>query len=933
MCAQSLFVVATPAHAATTPFAPTMDARVKEATPTTNYGTGTTLQVDAGSGVRVNTYLRFNVTGLSGTVQSATLRLMSNSDGTSFAPSVYAVAPSPTWNETEITWANQPGSTGPASGGGIAIPPNTWAEWDVKALVTGNGTYNFVLITPNTDGVYFISREGATASRPQLVVTTGTPADTTPPTAPTNLSGNASSSTQIDLTWTGSTDNVGVTGYNVYRWTGPATPTPNPLPAPLATVTTTSYSDTSAAASSTYNYLVKAKDAANNLSADSNTATVTTPPAADTQAPTAPTNLSGGTASSPTQVDLTWTASTDNVGVTGYNVYRWTGPATPTPNPLPAPLATVTTTSYSDTSAAASSTYNYLVKAKDAANNLSADSNTATVTTPPASTTVTANPIADAKVQEQNPGSNFATTTLQVDAGSGVRVNSYLRFTINGLSGAIQSAKLRALATSDGTSFGPSVSATNGSWTETGVTWSNQPGPTGPSYGGATAIPPNTWAEWDVKPLVTGNGTYNFVLTTPNTDGIFFSSREDANTANRPQLIVTSGSGGGGGGDITPPTQPTGLTATAVSSSQINLAWTASTDNVGVSGYDIYRGGTYLKSVTTTSTSDTGLAASTTYTYYVIARDAAGNSSTPSATASATTQPSGGGGGDPTIGAAGDIACDPTNGSFNGGNGTSGNCRAKYTSDLLVSGGYAAVLNLGDNQYYCGGYSAFTQSYDLSWGRVKGITHPSVGNHEYLTSGGTGCDSSNSGAAGYFRYFGSAAGQQGKGYYSYDVGSWHLIALNSNCGDAGGCSSSSAQYTWLQSDLNAHTNRCVLAYWHIPLYSSGGRAASNTQPFWNLLYNANADVILSAHDHIYERFAPQNASAGADSARGIREFLVGTGGANHTSLASTAANSQVRDSTTYGVLKLTLHSSSYDWQFVRDAASGSFTDSGSGACH
>jgi hypothetical protein len=198
---------------------------------------------------------------------------------------------------------------------------------------------------------------------------------------------------------------------------------------------------------------------------------------------------------------------------------------------------------------------------------------------------------------------------------------------------------------------------------------------------------------------------------------------------------------------------------------------------------------------------------------------------------------------DPVIAAAGDIACDPGNSHFNNGNGDSNACRQKYTSDLLMNTGLAAVLDLGDNQYYCGGYQAFLQSYDLSWGRVKSITHPSVGNHEYLTSGGTDCSITNEGAAGYFNYFGASAGTPGQGYYSFDVGAWHIIALNSNCGDAGGCSTSSPQYQWLQADLAAHTNFCTLAYWHIPLFSSGGRAANNTKTFWQLLYNNNADVI------------------------------------------------------------------------------------------
>src|SRR5215208_5115758 len=152
---------------------------------------------------------------------------------------------------------------------------------------------------------------------------------------------------------------------------------------------------------------------------------------------------------------------------------------------------------------------------------------------------------------------------------------------------------------------------------------------------------------------------------------------------------------------------------------------------------------------------------------------------------------------DPVIAAAGDIACDPSSSSFNAGNGTSESCRQKYTSDLLVNGGFAAILALGDIQYYCGGYQAFLQSYDLSWGRVKDITRPAVGNHEYLTSGGTDCTPANEGATGYFNYFGAAAGTPGQGYYSYNIGDWHLIALNSNCGDAGGCGPLSPQGQWL----------------------------------------------------------------------------------------------------------------------------------------
>jgi acid phosphatase type 7 len=288
--------------------------------------------------------------------------------------------------------------------------------------------------------------------------------------------------------------------------------------------------------------------------------------------------------------------------------------------------------------------------------------------------------------------------------------------------------------------------------------------------------------------------------------------------------------------------------------------------------------------------------------------------------------------GDPVIAAAGDIACDPTDVNFQGGNGTSANCRQKYTSDLLVNAGLAAVLSLGDNQYFCGGYQAFQQSYDLSWGRLKAITHPVVGNHEYLVAGGTGCSMANAGAAGYFQYFGAAAGNPGQGYYSYDIGAWHLIALNSNCTDAGGCAPTTPQGQWLEADLTAHPNSCILAYWHIPLFSSGGRQAQNSKTFWQALYNHHADLILNGHDHIYERFAPQNSAGVADAAQGVRQFTVGTGGADHTTITVVAANSELRNTDTYGVLMLTLHPTGYDWQFVPEAGK-TFTDSGTQACH
>jgi calcineurin-like phosphoesterase family protein len=285
----------------------------------------------------------------------------------------------------------------------------------------------------------------------------------------------------------------------------------------------------------------------------------------------------------------------------------------------------------------------------------------------------------------------------------------------------------------------------------------------------------------------------------------------------------------------------------------------------------------------------------------------------------------------PVIAAAGDIACDPIDSGYNDGQGNKKSCKQAATSALIAGAGLSAVLPLGDDQYECAGTAAFQQVYDPTWGQLKSITYPVPGNHEYGTSGGTDCDPTQS-AAGYFRYFGAAAGDPARGYYSYDIGAWHLIALNSNCPEVGGCSAGSQEEQWLKADLAAHSNSCTLAYWHYPRFSSSGDIKGSSA-FWTDLYNANADVVLSSHKHNYERFAAQSPTGAADPAHGIREFVVGTGGKSHQGYRTPAdANSEVRDASTYGVLELTLHPSSYDWLFV-PAPPGTFVDSGSSACH
>jgi hypothetical protein len=280
---------------------------------------------------------------------------------------------------------------------------------------------------------------------------------------------------------------------------------------------------------------------------------------------------------------------------------------------------------------------------------------------------------------------------------------------------------------------------------------------------------------------------------------------------------------------------------------------------------------------------------------------------------------------DPVVAAAGDIACDPRSKFLN----TPNACRDRETSDLLADMDLAALLTLGDTQYEDGALQRFRTIYDRGWGRFKEITRPAVGNHEYLTPG----------AAGYFDYFNGVglfsgpAGDRDKGYFSFDVGTWHLIALNSVCDAVGGCQAGSPQEQWLRADLAAHPTRCTLAYWHHPRFSSGQETSSTRfVAFWQALYEAGADVVLAGHAHDYERFAPQTPAGLADPVQGIRQFVVGNGGKFLYDFETPQPNSEARDASSMGVLKLSLRAQGYDWRLVPEARGG-FTDGGSGACH
>jgi mannose-6-phosphate isomerase-like protein (cupin superfamily) len=274
--------------------------------------------------------------------------------------------------------------------------------------------------------------------------------------------------------------------------------------------------------------------------------------------------------------------------------------------------------------------------------------------------------------------------------------------------------------------------------------------------------------------------------------------------------------------------------------------------------------------------------------------------------------------------AAGDIVC--------GSGTTTGWCRQQQTSDLILAHNPDAILALGDVQYECAQMFDFTTYFDPTWGRFKSKIYPTTGNHEYKTSTNPSdvCYGAPPNAQDYFAYFGPVAGDPAKGYYSFNLGAWHLVALNSNCSQVGGCAAGSAQERWLRADLQANASQCTLAFMHYPRFSTVAPYTS-MQALWQALYDYGAEIVLAAHDHHYERYDPCNPAGGADPTWGIREFIVGTGGKQPNQSFGTM-DQPVAKGTVPGVLKLTLRATGYDWQFV-PISGYTYNDSGSGTCH
>ena len=415
---------------------------------------------------------------------------------------------------------------------------------------------------------------------------------------------------------------------------------------------------------------------------------------------------------------------------------------------------------------------------------------------------------ADAWVDESEPDENNGSgETLRTDGSSDRRLESYIRFTVTGVSGWVENARLRVYADDNDSEDGPAVYLTEPTWEETAITWNTRPALVSTALDNKEIISARTWVEYNVTSQVTADGTFSFLLAADSGDGVAFSSRHGAYP---PELVITLGSG------IAPSATPT-LPSDAV-----------------------------------------------------------------------------------VLVGAGDIA-------------SCGNDNDEMTAQLLdaIPG---TVFTTGDNVYGDASYAEFLECYDPTWGRHKERTRPIPGNHDYDTPG----------AAGYFQYFDNIPS-----YYAYDLGSWRIYALNSQIGVSLG----SEQVIWLLADLAANPRQCVLAYWHAPRWSSGSLHGSDDdyQVLWEIFYRAGAELVVNGHEHSYERFAEMDAN-GSPSSPGLRQIVAGMGGRSLYQFDAPLPASEVRDNSSYGVLKLTLHADRYEWEFI-PAAGSTFTDSGSTPCH
>jgi len=935
--------------AATLTIAPTDDTYASFTDSTTAQGSRPYIKVRAdSSGSPKVGFLKFAVGGVSGPVTSATLRVYSNWNS---ASGIQVRSADTNWSEQTLTWVNAPAYSPTVTAASTSYSANVWISLNVTPLVTGNGTYSFALTTPSGETM-LASKEGGTATAPQLVVqTSGSPSNTSPP----SISGSAQDGQTLSAS-AGSWSGDQPIGF-AYQWR--RCDSGGGSCADINGAGGQTYTLTSADVGSTIRVAVTGSNGAGSTSASS---AATSPVAAAPPSNTSPPPVSGTA-----QDGQTLSASAGSWNGTppiGFS-YQWR--RCDSGGGSCADISSAGGQTYTLTSADVGSTIRVAVTGSNGAGSSSASSDPTAVVqaaapAPPsnASPPSISGTAQDGQTLSASAGSWNGTPPIglayqwrRCDSSGGscadiggasgqsytltsADVGSTIRVAVTGSnSGGSSSANSdptqvvqAAAPTPPANTSSPSVTGTaqdGQTLSASAGSWSGTP-PIGFAYqwrrcdsgGGSCADINGASGQSYMLGSTDVGSTIRVAVTGSNAAG-------SSSASSAPTSVVTG----------VPPanTSPPSVSGTAQEMQTLSASagsWSGTLpigfayqwrrcDSGGAGCTDINgaSGQSYML-----VSSDVG----STIRVAVTGSNAAGSSSASSAPTSVVTAA------DPVVGAAGDIACDPADSNFNGGAGTASACHMRAVSDLLLQSHLTGVLGLGDEQYECAGLSAFASSYDPTWGRLKAITYPAPGNHEYQTSGGTNCDAAGN-AAGYYTYFGAAAGDPSKGYYSFDLGTWHLIALNASCAKVGGCFAGSPEEVWLKNDLATHTNRCTLAFWHNPRYSSGGVGNDSTfSPFWQDLYNANAELVLVGHDHEYERFAPQNASSGLDTGRGIREFVVGTGGKTHTNFATIRANSEVRNNDTFGFLKLTLHPSSYDWQFVPEPGK-TFTDSGSTACH
>ena len=503
--------VTTPAMPASVTFFSVADTYVNAGSPATSFGSALTMRTDASPDLHA--YLRFNVTGLGGTpITKATLKVFSSSSS-SQGIRAFGVADN-TWSESGTNY-----NTAPALGSQLAssatITTGTWVSLDVTPYVTSEGSFNFGLTTPSTTSLSFASRETG-ANAPQLVISfQANNTDTQPPTTPGSLAAIISGS-QVNLSWTASSDNLGVAGYTVFR---------NGVSLATVSGVSLSCSDLTALPATPYQYSVDAFDQAGNHSTVSAPVAVTIT-AADTQAPSIPSGLTASAITADT-VNVAWAASSDNVGVAGYTVIR---------NGVSLATVSGTTLSYSDTTALPATSYSYTVEAFDQAGNHSAASAPAQVTTPPATlTSLTFLSVADTYVNAGSPTAvSGSATTLRVDASPDI--HSYLRFTVTGLGGkTISRARLLIFPNSNLSQGIKALAVADNTWSEAATNYNNAPA-LGSLLATSPAITTSTWVSLDVTPYITGEGSFNFGISTDSATALSLASRETG--ANAPQLIL-----------------------------------------------------------------------------------------------------------------------------------------------------------------------------------------------------------------------------------------------------------------------------------------------------------------------------------------------------------------------------------------------------------